>query len=221
VILGNDGSWLLPYVRNATDQGAMHARTAKKDTNVSSEIAPADRTHILQALAIAELQGIIEAVSQQAVRALANGLMSKLTYSATARNVKQVLDTVGVRRSHMLVSFMTVKAFTAATLDGLRARGITRVGIVPERRPRPSVTDAKGSKAGMVAVQTAEDKFVCDECQEIADDGPYYIDEAEALIPAHPNCRCLLVPADDEEYADLTGLEPDDVEDALRTSPLA
>jgi hypothetical protein len=45
-----------------------------------------------------------------------------------------------------------------------------------------------------VNVQTAGDDRVCDECNDIADAGPYTLDEADFLIPAHPNCRCSLVP---------------------------
>jgi hypothetical protein len=49
-----------------------------------------------------------------------------------------------------------------------------------------------------VNVQTAGDDRVCDECDDIAAAGPYSLDEAEDLIPAHPNCRCTFVPAVDD-----------------------
>ena len=39
-----------------------------------------------------------------------------------------------------------------------------------------------------VDVLTAGDELVCDECEAIAEDGPYTLDEAEGLIPAHVNC---------------------------------
>lgn len=50
-----------------------------------------------------------------------------------------------------------------------------------------------------VGVLTAEDDKVCDECEQIASEGPYDLDEARDLIPAHPNCRCAFVPFDVEE----------------------
>jgi hypothetical protein len=46
-----------------------------------------------------------------------------------------------------------------------------------------------------VNVQTAGDDRVCDICNEIAADGPYTVDEADELLPVHPNCRCSPVPA--------------------------
>jgi hypothetical protein len=38
-----------------------------------------------------------------------------------------------------------------------------------------------------VDVLTAGDELVCDECEAIAEGGPYTLDEAEGLIPAHVN----------------------------------
>jgi hypothetical protein len=46
----------------------------------------------------------------------------------------------------------------------------------------------------LVNIVTAGDDDVCDECQDISDEGPYSLDEAEGLIPAHPNCRCAFAP---------------------------
>lgn len=36
----------------------------------------------------------------------------------------------------------------------------------------------------------------CDECKEIADAGPYTLDEIGPEFPFHPNCNCSLVPRD-------------------------
>lgn len=45
-----------------------------------------------------------------------------------------------------------------------------------------------------VNVLTAEDKKVCPICEEIAEDGPYPINTARTLIPAHVSCRCAFEP---------------------------
>ncbi len=39
-----------------------------------------------------------------------------------------------------------------------------------------------------------------DECDDLADDGPYSPEEADGLIPAHPHCMCLLTPVIAPEY---------------------
>lgn len=56
---------------------------------------------------------------------------------------------------------------------------------------------------GEVNILTAGDDDVCQECEDLSDDGPYGIDEAEGLIPAHPNCRCSFVPTDDRRFAEV------------------
>jgi hypothetical protein len=49
-----------------------------------------------------------------------------------------------------------------------------------------------------VNVLTAGDDRVCPICEDLEGGGPYDLDTALSLIPAHPNCRCALIPADDE-----------------------
>jgi hypothetical protein len=49
--------------------------------------------------------------------------------------------------------------------------------------------------AEYVNVLTAGDDLVCQVCEDISEEGPYSLDEAQGLIPAHPNCRCAFVPA--------------------------
>jgi hypothetical protein len=46
----------------------------------------------------------------------------------------------------------------------------------------------------LVNVETAGDENVCKVCRKIARNGPYKINKARSLIPAHPRCRCVFVP---------------------------
>jgi hypothetical protein len=58
----------------------------------------------------------------------------------------------------------------------------------------------------LVGIETAQDERVCDECDALADESPYSLEEAQALLPVHPHCRCSVVPyvqeEDDEEDDD-------------------
>lgn len=206
VVFGVNGSWTLNFVRQATNHGALYAR--KSAAGVSSPSAPADRTLILQAFAITELQGIMEAVSQQAVRVFAQGQLADTPATTIINTIRTVIGKTGKERGHLLVGFIAVRAFNAAAIDGFRAIGITSVGIDPERLPRIRVTDANEDLRGLVNVLTAGDDDVCPICQDLADAGPYSLDEAEGLLPAHPRCRCAVTPAHDERYAD----DPEDTE---------
>ncbi len=39
-----------------------------------------------------------------------------------------------------------------------------------------------------------------DECDDLADEGPYSPEEADGLIPAHPHCMCMVTPVIDPQY---------------------
>ena len=44
-----------------------------------------------------------------------------------------------------------------------------------------------------IEVITSHDDLVCDYCLELEEGNPYMLQEADNLIPAHPNCRCYYV----------------------------
>lgn len=217
-VLGINGTWTMPYVRGAGDLArATSAQTLGDAFNPDQPNV--DRVPLLQSLTISELRGIIDATSQQATRAFANGILANLSSSRTARNVNAVIDSIGRRRSQLLASFMPMRSFSAVTLDAFRAHGVASVGTIAERArvvssaPSPTILARDAKKKtykpkNLVEVLTAGDSKVCEDCEQISDEGPYSIDEAENLIPAHINCRCLFVPWHDERFAD-----PEDVGD--------
>lgn len=51
-----------------------------------------------------------------------------------------------------------------------------------------------------VDVTLSPDHEVEDECDDLADGGPYTPEEADGLIPAHPHCMCSLTPRINPEY---------------------
>ena len=69
---------------------------------------------------------------------------------------------------------------------------------------------------GRVNILTAGDDKVCPICEDLSEGGPYTINRARALIPAHPKCRCAFVPADDRRFA--RDYDPDQPRDPKGTS---
>ena len=210
LVMHGTGAWTLSYVRQAADAGALRAQQLAPST-----VTPQDRTRALQTLCVSELHGICDAVSQQATRAFGQGLLSRRPTGVLAADVRRVITSVGVQRSHLLASFFAVRAHGVATLDVFRAAGVSRVGTVAERvggqtRTTGLLRDAKkkvkkkkkwAEPEDLVEVLTAGDDDVCPQCEEISEQGPYTLDEAERLIPTHPRCRCAFIPAWDERYA--------------------
>lgn len=228
VVLEGDGSFLRPMIRDAYDKGATFGRA-----NVRQPIQyphAQDREDALFQLAVVELQGIVEAVSQQGVRAVSQALLSATSPMSFVRGIWRAIDKVGVTRSNAMIDVMVVKTFNEAALDIYETAKVKRVGVVPETAPSAKLGDATrrsgpGSRSsrksspsrstigrirraeralerlGRVNVRTAGDDKVCQICEDIAEGGPYEIDTARSLIPAHPRCRCAFVPADDARFA--------------------
>lgn len=199
------------------------------DHKKTTDAAPyPDREAAILQLTASELDGICSAASQRATRVMTHGLLANTKPQRLARAVAERLSKVGKDRSRMLVNAMVVKAFSSATLDAFRQAGVGQVGTIAERKP---VKVAKGPHGlhvvdrgpyktkvqrrvdlSSVDVLTAGDADVCELCEDISDNGPYDLDEAEALIPAHINCRCVFVPSDDLRFA---SVHEDDIEDAM------
>lgn len=76
-------------------------------------------------------------------------------------------------------------------------------GATPSARTLARIRAAQKriERLGRVDILTAGDDDVCPVCEDIAENGPYSVDEARNLIPAHPNCRCAFIPADDLRFA--------------------
>lgn len=232
-VFQGSGDYLRKYIERGYAKGVRFGENQLGMAMSQMQFWPMKQTaDTVTQLAIIELQGVIEAVSQQAVRAVTNGILARQKPQFILRNVLKVIEHVGITRSNTIVEFTVVKAFGEGTLDVYQSQGVEHVGLVPEvRAPRKSLGDAArrvtsrkqigegpGSRSKgqvpstrtvqrirsvqrelerleRVNVQTAEDEDVCPVCEEIAENGPYRINTARALIPAHPHCRCAFIPA--------------------------
>lgn len=130
------------------------------------------------------------------------------------------LTRVGIDPEHMLPGAGVVRRSKARdvsreTLDATEQERIERAQVERSNTPGPSLIgkiekiERAASELETVEILTAGDEDVCEECQDIADAGPYEIDEARSLIPAHPNCRCAYVPFFDERFAEQQREEED------------
>lgn len=60
-------------------------------------------------------------------------------------------------------------------------------------RPWANTGDATATdKQRLVKITTMDDELVCEICQEAAENGPYTMEEAQGMLPLHPNCRCMM-----------------------------
>jgi hypothetical protein len=63
------------------------------------------------------------------------------------------------------------------------------------RQAEAEAAAALAAAPNLLSVLTAGDEKVCQQCQDLAAEGPYTLQEAWSLLPAHVHCRCAWIPA--------------------------
>jgi hypothetical protein len=222
VLLAGGGLWMLQHLEDAYVAGIM---AAARQTAIGP-IAPGMERFYLER-AVRDLEGIADATVARATRVVADQLAARnFSASRMAREVTTAVRDIAPVRLAFLANTSTVSANNGGRLAQFRAAGVTQVGILPEKLPglvTAGITAGlaavalgrqlkREAKRRQVKIVTASDDRVCDECDKLAAGGPYDIDIAESLIPAHPNCRCAFVLVEDLEQARKTlrsmGIEP-------------
>jgi hypothetical protein len=209
------GSWSTPFVERAWKSGAVAA-----DKEIGDGLKSVSEDDRIAQLAVHEMKGIAAAIVQQVSRA-ADKVLNKRRPAAWLI-LGKAYDKASLNRTLTFCNTLTVAAHNRAKLAVYRAAGLKYVGIDPELRPKkktlydadtieleldPELRSelleeaAGGVDLEEVEILTAGDDDVCDVCEETSDGGPYDLNTAEGLIPAHPNCRCAFVPASDQRFA--------------------
>jgi len=134
----------------------------------------ADRAGLIYTRTYSELRGITEAMDTAISRELAAGLIDGRGPRSIARDLAERVDKIGITRARVLARTETIAAHADATLNTYREAGLEGVTVVAE-------------------FATAGDDKVCPRCREL-EGRTFRIDEADGVIPVHPNCRCAWIP---------------------------
>jgi len=200
--IASPANWMGEVIGAAVDRGVAQASVEMRALLGSLDVSEVSR--LLTTITGQEVRGISSETQRRLLRNVAKSLENNQSPFGLMKEVRKTLEKVTRQRLIVLVNTTMVKAVNAGKLAAYRANGVKRVGIEPEWLPKMISRDSRHhwSDEAMVNVLTAGDDDVCEECQDIAESGPYEIDEAGGLIPAHPNCRCAFVPVDDERFAE-------------------
>jgi predicted ABC-type ATPase len=203
-----------PWPARFIDQAWKSGRQVALSEVGKNELLPNNSTSVhLAQLAKQELIGIAAATVQTVSRDAASIIARKVKPAKAWQLLSRTFDKVAVNRLMAMCNVLIVAAHNQAKIETYRAAGFSRVGIVPEtvappRRMRDASVEEIIAEAleeagaleepefeePLVGVLTAGDKYVCELCEDIADDSPFTLDEALALLPVHPNCRCAVYP---------------------------
>lgn len=134
----------------------------------------ADRAANIFTRAFSDLEGITEAMDAQISRILSEGLLYGGGPEQLAKEIAAKLDTIGLNRARTLARTEIVRTHHLATVAEFRLAAVNEVTVQAE-------------------LLTAGDDAVCEECQAL-EGRIFTLDEAERLIPVHPQCRCSILP---------------------------
>ncbi len=175
-------AWQDKYVRSAYIKGLEQSSATLEKAGVepgpigSAFYRPwhTDRIGIIYTRNYRALRGITEAMDAQISRVLAEGLSQGLGALDIAKKITNRVDKIGIVRARVLARTEVMNAHAEATLNELQEFGVDVVGLKVE-----------WSTAGW---------GVCPECQAHAGK-VYTIEQARGVLPFHPNCRCVWIPA--------------------------
>lgn len=184
-------SWQSMYIDSAYQRGLARAaaqlrgRGVKVDDSYvdSAFFRPqhADRVGLIYTRAYTELEGITAAVDQKLSRILATGVGEGRGVQSIARDISSTIRSIGETRARTLARTEVIGTHAAASLNTYRDAGVEGV-------------------SADVEFATAQDNAVCPECEGLSKQdngmgpGIFTLEEADGIIPVHPNCRCAWLP---------------------------
>ena len=185
--------WMAKYVESAYKKGYLRAYSlgrkasplastdflkGSRDSFLATAFAgpiAVNRLQFLYTRAYTNLKGVTAAMDVQLSRILANGLSRGDHSSVIAREMTKTIAGLTRTRANAIARTEIIYAHAEGQLDSLQALNIEKV-------------------AAMAEWSTAGDAKVCPQCEPL--EGVIMtIDEARGLIPLHPNCRCMWLPA--------------------------
>jgi SPP1 gp7 family putative phage head morphogenesis protein len=130
-----------------------------------------ERLKLLAARTFTDLKGVTSWMATTMGRVLADGLVEGNGPREIARDLAKQVD-IGRQRALLIARTEIIRAHAQGQLRALEALGVDEIGVMVEW----SITNSPEG-----------DGRVCPECEDM-DGETFTIEEAEGLIPAHPQC---------------------------------
>lgn len=184
--------WTAEYVESAYKKGMIraYADTVKSYGKSASFYKGSQSQFILDAFnqpetmrkieliytrAYTDLKGVTDAIGQKLSNVLASGLVSGEGPLSIAREMTRQISSINKQRARVIARTEIISAHAEGQLDSFEKLGVEELTIRAEW-------------------STAGDDRVCELCAPM-EGAVLTIDQARNLIPRHPNCRCMWIPA--------------------------
>jgi SPP1 gp7 family putative phage head morphogenesis protein len=132
-----------------------------------------NKANLLSKQAFGEVKSVAREMSNRMSRVITQGLLHGKSAAQVRRELGEEVER-GAKRTRLISRTELVKAHAEGQLHAFRRLGVRQL-------------------ATQVEWVTAGDDDVCPQCEEM-EGSVYDIDDADGMIPLHPNCRCAWVP---------------------------
>jgi len=197
-------SWTDGYVREAYQRGILRARQEMIKAGMSVATIEASggieailampthmqRLNLLYSSVFDKLQGVTDAMKNQIAQVLTYGMIAGKSPEEIDRLIRAVINgkdmtALGISkiigrfvparlRADMIARTEIIRGFHQAAVEEYRQWGVLGIRVMAEWR-------------------TAHDGKVCEQCASM-EGKVFTLDEIEFMIPAHPHCRCFVLP---------------------------
>lgn len=133
-----------------------------------------EKVKVLASRTFTDIEGVTDAVARKMRRTLTEGLIQGQHSRDIAKDLAEDLDWA-LPRAERVARTEVSRAYVEGQLDALELMGVEELGV-------------------MVEWTTAGDSHVCPLCVEL-EDKVFSIEDARGVFPAHPECRCALIPS--------------------------
>lgn len=132
-----------------------------------------EKVRLLARRAYGDLKGVTDVMGTQLGRQLIDGLVEGASPRTIARRINKSIDNIGRTRSRTIARTEIIRAHAEGQLDALEQLGVEDVGVMVEWDVTAGACLLCASMGGTVLK----------------------VKEARGLIPRHPNCKCVFIPA--------------------------
>lgn len=207
-----EGAWTNIYIRDSYKRGLIRARSELRhgkypvpSIEESGGIEAVfggpfhvDRVGALYTRVFNELRGITTAMENQISEILSQGLIDGNNPNLLARKLVAAIDGTGIGSLDLPISYITKTGRQVKYVMPAKQRAQTLARTETVRAHHlANIQEYKNWQVEGVTVVaefvTAGDDRVCAECAGY-DGNRYTLEQAEFMIPVHPNCRCVVIP---------------------------
>jgi len=187
------------YVRGRTQ--------AQKEIGVSNAVLPSPEAQAIIANAESELDKMLSETIDRIIQRLGSADGSDTRFNLYRKVILPNLMRPLSSRLHSLTETNITRVYNAGKLDYYEASNVQSVGVRSESLGKAAAKllrttisrdsrfiDADEDELDYYQVETAGDDRVCEICLSY-ESALYTLEEARELLPAHPNCRCAVIPA--------------------------